>query len=216
MRSQRRSIPLLLALALAAAIPACDGSLSGPGKQVSEDELVFARATPGAPPLERYQVSFWAVAGEGREVEIDYAAVGRYDGDECLEFKVPGNALLFHPDGRRVQRGDSVLITIRVVDPILFNFEFSPSGLRFDPEHPAEMRVFSKWVDRDVNGDGRVDDEDEELDENFAIWKQEAPGQDWFRIGTVRRKDVDEFRAEITGFTKYALATGRRGRASAE
>ncbi len=34
------------------------------------------------------------------------------------------------------------------------------------------------------------------------------PGQDWERIGSVRLHDLDEVRAEITGFTRYALAGG--------
>ena len=58
----------------------------------------------------------------------------------------------------------------------------------------------------DFNGDGEVDDDDEDFE--FGWWRQEMPGQHWERIGSVRVHDLTEVRAEIDGFTRYALAGG--------
>lgn len=199
--------------ALFAAMTAFSGGCDNPSTPVvlDEEELIFIQAEAGAPPLETMQRSFWAVSGENSEAEIRYEPIPGYgdpEGEECLTFKVPGNALLRRPDGTRIQRGDSVLITITVVDPDRFHFEFQPSGLRFDPDHPAELRVDYKWADDDYNGDGEEDEDDENFD--FGWWRQENPGEPWRRVGSVRLHDLNEVRAEVEGFTGYALAGGSR------
>ncbi len=198
---------ILLAAALALCAPAlasCD-SPSDPGERPG-DELVFIRAAPNAPELETNQVQVWAVKGDGRRVEIRYKERGQYDGDRCLEFRIPGDALLRRPDGSKINKGDSVLITIRVVDPKTYTFEFSPAGLKFDPDKPAELRISYKWADPDLNGDGVVNDRDRLFE--FDIWKQENDNARWIKIGTVDDVDLEELRADIHGFTKYAMAGG--------
>ena len=40
----------------------------------------------------------------------------------------------------------------------------------------------------------------------FDIWKQETPAARWEKVGTSRDSNVQELRANITGFTKYAMA----------
>lgn len=203
MRIPRISIFLGGVLCALAAL-ACDNPASS--GQVSEDQLVFVRAAEDAPPLDSLVVHVWAKAGEGRQAVIRYQKVGGYGGDICLEFKIPGDGLWKRPDGSVVQKGDSVLITITVLDPKLFNFRFEPAGLQFRQDKPAELRVSYKWADRDFNGDGREDDRDARFD--FDFWKQEADGGDWVRIGTVKDANIEELRADIRGFTKFALAGG--------
>ena len=163
-------------------------------------------AAANAPPLDSLQVHVWAKAGEGRQALIRYQKVGGYGGDICLEFKIPGDGLWKRPDGSVVQRGDSVLITITVLNPELFNFRFEPAGLQFRGDHPAELRVSYKWADKDFNGDGVVDGRDERFD--FGFWRQETDGANWFELGTVKDADLEELRVDIRGFTKYALAGG--------
>ncbi|HEX9935613.1 MAG TPA: hypothetical protein VGB15_00770 [Longimicrobium sp.] len=204
MPTNRRLIAAALVLC-APALASCD-SPSGPGQQRPGDELVFIRAAANAPPLETHQVQVWAKKGDGRRVEIRYGRQGDDDGDRCLEFRIPGDALLRRPDGTLFARGDSVLITIRVIDPSTYTFEFSPAGLKFDPDKPAELRISYKWADPDRNGDGRVDDRDRVFD--FDIWKQESGETRWIKIGTADDVDLEELRADITGFTKYAMAGG--------
>ncbi|HSU14037.1 hypothetical protein [Longimicrobium sp.] len=202
----RRILPAA-ALLLAGVLSSCgDGSPSGPTEKPGS-ELVFLRVAGNAPALQTDRIQFWAKVGDGIEREIRYANTEPgYNGDECLEFKIPGNGLWKKPDGSLFQRGDSVLISIRVVDLQHFSFEFQPAGLRFSPDHPAELRLSFRWADPDLNGDGVVDDRDRSF--NFGIWKQEADGLPWVRIGTSRDSDLQELRADISGFTKYAMAGG--------
>jgi hypothetical protein len=200
-----RRIPTLLGAGLCAwALASCDNPAGS--RQLPGNELVFVRATDDAPPLDSLQVHVWAKAGENRQAQIRYQEVGNYGGDVCLEFKIPGDGLWKRPDGSVVAKGDSVLVTITVVDPKLFNFRFEPSGLQFRPDHPAELRVSYKWADRDFNGDGRVDDSDKHFD--FGFWKQETDASDWIETGTVKDSDLEEMRADIRSFTRYALAGG--------
>ncbi|HEV7589944.1 MAG TPA: hypothetical protein VGO40_17645 [Longimicrobium sp.] len=202
-----RRIPPLLGTALCAwAAASCSGNNPAGPREVPESQLVFIRAAANAPPLATNQVQVWAVAGEGRRTAIPYAKVGGYGGDDCLEFKIPGDALWKRPDGSVVQKGDSVLITITVVDPKQFNFRFEPSGVQFRANHPAELRVSYKWADHDYNGDGHEDDKDQHFD--FSLWKQEADASPWVKTGTVKDADLEEMRVDITSFTKYALAGG--------
>jgi len=203
MQMMHRRLKSAAALVLAAILASCGDSPSGPG-ELPANELVFVRAAANAPPLETTQVQVWARAGEGRRVEIRYAKVGEYGGDRCLEFDIPGDALLKRPDGTPFAKGDSVLITIQLVDPGTFNFRFSPAGLQFSPKHPAELRVSYKWANPDLNGDGTVDDRDRSF--RFGIWRQETDDAPWLRLGTDRDDDVEELRADIFGFTKYAMA----------
>jgi hypothetical protein len=185
---------LLLALA------GCEGGgTDSPPDELPENQLVFIRQAADAPPLTASQATFWAKAGDNAEVRIRYTT-----GENALEFKIPGNGLLSRPDGTAFRRGDSIQITIRLVDPSRFSFEFEPSGLRFDPDHPAELRMRYRYANPDLNGDGRVDSADERFD--FGIWRQERDGEPWRKIGTTRDTDFDEVRAELSGFTKYAMA----------
>lgn len=212
--------PLVLAglLALAPfAFSACDGP-TRPGDDspdprpertsVAESELTFVRFAPDAPPLVDTVVSFWAVRGETRRVEIRYEATSSYgQGGICLEFRVGAGALVRHADGRTLQPGDSVHITIRVVNKDYFKFEFEPAGLQFDPASPAELRVWYDWRDRDHNGNGAVDGEDERIDRAFGFWRQEQLLEPWERITTERDETAQKARALIPGFTRYALAS---------
>jgi hypothetical protein len=169
---------------------------------VDGSDLLFIRQADTAPALEVSEVSFWVKAGDGKEVRMPYV-----NGHDCLRFKVPGNGLLRYPDGTPFEEGDSVRITIRVAQAGFYNFEFQPAGLQFDPDHPAELRISYAYRDADTDQDGDVDANDELEFGDAAIWKQEAGDSFWTQIGTARLDDLDEFRAELNGFTRYALAS---------
>jgi hypothetical protein len=206
---------LILATAAALALPlavACDRGPTEP-EELPQEELIFLRATPDAPPLAALQAQVWARRGEGRRIEIPYARVGSYGGDRCLELNIPGDALWKRPDGTLYQPGDSVLITVTVSNPNQFHFRFEPSGLQFNPQHPAELRISYKWADRDFNGDGVINDADRNF--TFAVWRQETLAAPWYRLRTEKDDNVQEARADVLGFTGYALAGGR-SRAAAD
>jgi hypothetical protein len=196
---QNRTIALAALAALL--LGGCEwGGTDNPPQVVPDDQFVVVRQAADAPALAAQEATFWARAGENAEVRIRYTT-----GENCLEFKIPGNGLLRRPDGTAFRRGDSIQVTIRVLDPSRFKFEFQPSGLRFDPEHPAELRMRYRYANPDLNGDGRVDAADERA--RLGIWRQEADGQPWVSIGTIRDAELREVRADLQGFTKYAMAS---------
>jgi hypothetical protein len=176
-----------------------------PALSRADAEITIVRVAANAPPLTATEVSFWAVRGQDREVEIRYEN-GGYSG-KCMRFVVPAQAPLRHANGAPVQVGDSVLVTVRVLDPRLFLFEFDPGGLIFDPAHPARLEIRYRWLAEDTNGDGVVDQRDEQLARNFGLWRQEKVGAAWSPIPALRLGAEMEIHADITGFTRYALAS---------
>jgi hypothetical protein len=201
MRSPKPLIRLT-ALAGLALLAACSDPAGA--RVVDGDRLLFVRQSPTAPALENGgQVAFWAKYGEDYDIRLPYV-----NGHDCLRFRLDDETLRSWPDGRRFQPGDSVRITIRLVDPDLYNFEFQPAGLRFNPDRPAELRVSYAYSDPDLDGDGDVDDRDRLEFDDVGFWRQETDGAPWTEIGTARLDATDEMRAELEGFTKYAMAGG--------
>jgi hypothetical protein len=199
----RFSVRTLTALGALAAFAACQ-ELSSPDEGVDESELTFIEVAPNAPPLEGDSVTFWAVRGETRIGEMRYVTA-EYNG-KCLLLRVPAQALLRRPDGTPFLQGDSVKIVIRLVDETRYQFRLEPSGLVFDPDHPAELEVRYLFADPDYNQDGRVDDRDLKDAERIHFWHQPVPGAKWERIPTSHLRDAVEARAPVLGFSQYALA----------
>ena len=169
------------------------------------DELTFLRPAPNAPELADTTVRFIARRGEDREVRIRYAvAPGQFE--EFVRFRVRPEALLAYPDGRPFREGDQVEITVRVVDFARLIVEFQPSGLRFNPQRPAELTFKYNHTDPDRDNDGDVDNRDAEVETLLAVWRQESPGQPWVKMLSKVEISIDEIEADITGFTGYALA----------
>lgn len=189
----------------AMAFVGCSDS-TGPEPSRVETELQFVRFR-ATPPVETLQASFWAKRGQGRELEIRYLPdKPGEDGEEFLEFRVPGDGLLRRPDGTLFGPGDSIRITVTLSADGRFLFDFQPSGLQFDPEHPARLKVTYRQIEDDLDGDGDVDGDDEDLEARLRVWKQERPGERWFPVGTLRIEDFDEIEGEITSFTGFCIA----------
>lgn len=188
---------LILSLSALAGLGACDDP-TGLEDGVDETDLIFIRTTEDAPPLANTTVTFWAVPDEDRTVKISYLATGPYPAGDCLTFTVPAGA---------ITGPDSVQITIEVVDPKQFHFEFSPAGLDFSEENPARLEVNYLWADQDFDGDGDEDAADEAIAASFGFWRQETPGSQWFDVSTEKFVGGPLAVTEITGFTRYALAS---------
>jgi len=199
----------VLAAVVVVALPACD-SATDPGQiEVDESELQFLRFPPDLAPLVTREGSFWAVSGQNRELILRYApepGEEEQEGEEFLRFKVPGDGLRTRPDGTRFQRGDSIRITVRVDPQNRFLFEFEPSGLVFDPDHRAELKIAYRRIGDDLNGDGQRDGSDDDLERRLNMWKRERPGDPWRVIGSVKFEESKELEAKISSFTGFCIA----------
>lgn len=193
---------ILLALVCSLGFAACqDGTAPAPVSR-SADQLHFIRPALSAASLPDTAVSFWAKRGEDRELRLYYNGTG----EEFLRFTVPSAALAQRPDGSVVAVGDSVLISVRVIDPSRLIVDFQPSGLKFSPGSPARLRFDLGETNSDLNGDGVVDAQDDSLKTQLSFWRQESPGQPWFKVSSAVFTDLDEVEADVLGFSGYALA----------
>jgi hypothetical protein len=199
-----RAIRCLLLAALAGAVGSCSDS-SGPDG-VPPSDLNVVHVAPTSTPLFNPVDSFYAKRGEDREVRIYFQDDVGGAGEEYLRLRIDAPTLVALPDGTPILPGDSVLVHVRVVDPAQMLFELEPTGLRFNPLVPAEIKIHYDHAEGDLNDDGSVDGEDDAIEGILAIWRQEQPGDPFVRLGSVLSDDLDEAEAELTGFSRYALA----------
>ena len=176
---------------------ACSDS-TGPG--VDESNLEILRFE-SANAVEIKQASFWAVKGQNRKLELNYVT-----GDEFLEFEVRNQSLLRRPDGRLMQNGDSVLISVTLDPQNRIIVDFQPSGLTFSPLDPARLKMNYQAADRDIDDDGDEDERDIALEASLRIWQQERAGLPWVPLATFRI-DEDDLEARVLGFTGFAMAS---------
>ena len=168
---------------------------------VASGQLGIVRFAGGLPVIQTRDTTIWVTRERGGEIRLRYRPPGGGSGGrEFLRFRVPGGSLLRRPGGEAFEDGDSIQIRLEIEDPARFLFRFSPSGLRFDPDRPAELEVQYEGAES----------EDVGVEDALALWRQEQPGDPWVELATLRLKDNDEVRARITGFTGFALATNRR------
>jgi hypothetical protein len=206
-RFRSRASLAVIALALASGCSSDNApSPDAPGSERPPAELTVARLAATAPPLEESTVSFWAVKGRGAEQKLYFQDEGGGRGEEYLSLKLEDESLQLRPDGSAIAEGDSVLITITVEDPVLLLFELQPTGLKFSASKPAELKIRYAHADDDLNEDGEVDGEDDHLETILGIWRQELPGDPFVRLGSVKVEDQEELEAELTGFSRYAIA----------
>lgn len=204
----KRRVVWAIVLAALVVLPTACEETAGPGEQgVEESALDFLRFPPDLQPLVTRVDSFYAVKGDDRELVLRYQPdeLGE-EGEEFLEFRVPGDALLRRPDGTLFASGDSILIRVEVSEDGRFLFDFQPSGLEFDPDHTPRLRVTYQAVGGDLDGDGDDDAEDDEFEAELGLWRQEAPGGLWYPVGVIKLEDLDEIDGEIFGFTGFAIA----------
>ena len=201
----RQFLSRSMAVLLAAASIACDDN-TGPGGR-PDTSLHFVRQDSLAAPLVAYQASVWAKVGDGRELHLNYQGATPADtGEEFVRFEIPGDGLLRKPDGSVFQSGDSILITLTVVDSAQFLFQFEPAGLVFSPDHPARLKVRYADANHDFDDDGDLDSADDALEQVLDLWRRESPGALWFRVGSVKFEELDELDANILMFSEYAVA----------
>ena len=202
----RRYRTFALAVAVLVAATACSDS-TAPGDNTRPPEnLNVARLASTSPPLFNPEESFFAKKGEDRELRIYFQDVSGGQGEEFLRLRVRDESLLSRPDGTPFAAGDSVLITVRVVDVTRILFEADPSGLTFNPSQPAELKIHYSHADHDFNEDGTIDASDDQIKSQLAIWRQETLSGPFIRLGSVNIEGLEEINADILGFSRFAIA----------
>jgi hypothetical protein len=209
MRCTRAFVLLLSAMV----VSSCDSGGTTPvtpgiGDPVPQAQLNFLRPATGV-TLRADSASFWAVKGRDAEIAMYYRPnAGRSDSVRFLRFRVRDESLLRRPNGTAFANGDSVRITIRILDLSKLITQFEPSGLVFNASRPAELRLDFKNTDQDFNRDGVVNQADANIVASFAIWKQEVVGQPWFKLTSAVEVsgNLSEVKADLVSFTSYAIA----------
>ena len=182
---------LVAALVVAAA---CSEATAPEPRQPGDLNIV--RLAAGAPPLLSNSVTFTACRGSGVEGRLFYDNGSGGEGEEFAKLKIDSNTLLRRPDGTAFQPGECVDITMSVPDPSRLEVELEPSGLTFNPQDPAELKL-------EYGGAEGVTDD---IEAQLAIWRQAVPGGPYVRLGTLILDDLDEAEADLLGFSRYALS----------
>ncbi len=191
------------ALAVAAACTTTSAPISPP--QRATVNVIFQDST--YKPLLATQASFYAVVGQDRAVRLVYQGTLPTDsGAELLRFEVPSLGLLRKPDGTSFGLNDSIKITVTVLDPKKFLFDFQPAGLQFNPNDPAHLKVEFLHANHDYNGDGVIDSTDTRIGTQLGLWRRDPPDTLWDEPGAVRFDDIEEFDANVLSFCAYAVA----------
>lgn len=197
---------VLTVAAILVAATACSDS-TAPGDNIRPPEnLNVVRLASTSPPLFNPEESFFAKKGEDRELRIYFQDVSGGQGEEFLRLRVRDESLLSRPDGTPFAAGDSVLITVRVVDVTRILFEADPSGLTFNPSQPAELKIHYSHADHDFDEDGTIDASDDQIKSQLAIWRQETLSGPFIRLGSVNIEGLEEINADILGFSRFAIA----------
>lgn len=171
-----------------------------------DDDWTFLRPAQDAPSLAHTTTSFWAVRGQTRSGSIVYhARPGATDSTELVRLVVHKGSLVRRPDGTRLAKGDSVLITLTVVDTVNLIVDFQPQGLVFARAAPAVMTFGYAETDPDLDFDGTIDDDDARLEAALTIGRQELRSDPFGPLPSQVDARVDKVQAEIDGFTRYAV-----------
>jgi hypothetical protein len=156
------------------------------------------------PPLslDQYVVSFWAVRGESRSVQINYSS--------SIDSVVHPFLMLTTTDPQWVPGvgelavGDSVLITV-TVDTTKIGVRLEPSRMVFG--EPAQLTVWYGGAGGDLNGDGVADSTDASIEvQLLGLWYREGQNDDWSKVGASQSVDEKSFTYALPHFCEYAIA----------
>jgi hypothetical protein len=199
--------------ALACMLLIATASLAGCGDDpsapvvVPEAQLHVVVQAPTAPALTATVVAVWVKRGVDKEIRLHYRPrLGVADSTEFLRLRFDDHTLLARRDGSRIAMGDSVLVTLTVPDPTKFLVNLEPTGLRFNPDEPAELRWKLADSDDDLDDDDDVDPADVALYSSLAVWRQETVGQPWAKLVSRLTVESDQIEAELVGFSNYVVA----------
>lgn len=198
----------IIGLALLLSAAGCSSTTTADAPPpVPTSQLHFVLQDSLGPRLYRDTASLLFTEGQSGDFRIYYTdTTNGGPGEEFVRFEVPGDGLYRRPDGSAFQPGDTVRISIRVVDAAKFLFDFQPSGLQFNPNDPARFKVDYGHANHDYNDDGLVNAADTAIQRQLDIWRNDPPSTLWFKRGSVNFESLEELDANILSFSQYAVA----------
>ncbi len=161
----------------------------------------FSESGPG---IDKHSFSFWVVKSVPNVANIRYVSADGTPTSTFMSMDFPANALKHFPDGSKIEKGDSVLITVNV-DPSLFLVRLEPSGLEFDGKHPVKLTIWYDELGDDLNQDGVVDTVDEDILSGLGVWYQENEGRPWSIQSSDNTPGSRTVRTELKHFSNYAV-----------
>ncbi len=177
--------------------------LSMTGQVVSQSTsstgIHILQQSSAAPPLETYQVSFWAYVGKASTVTVNYQSAA---GQSFLRFDIPKHGLVAGAGGVPLHRGDSVSVTL-TIDSVSFSVDFQPSGVLFSTKFPANLTLWYENANPDLNGDGVVNGKDQQLEKQLALWYQAHP---WSKLPSNNDTKLQTVSTALYHFSEYAVS----------
>jgi hypothetical protein len=203
---------VLLLLGLATVGAGCSSTTDNGGHTTRPPTgLNYIELMPTAPLLCADSIGFWAFKGITAEGALQFPEPGEPvdcsgGTEDFVRLKIDAQSLLADPNGVPFQTGDSVFISLKWVGGDTIMVQLDPTGLEFDPGHPAELKVEYGEAGDDLNEDGAVTAADTTIEHEIGIWRQAQPGDDFVKLGSTKLEDIDEIEVKLNGFSRYAIA----------
>jgi hypothetical protein len=156
------------------------------------------------PPLslDRYLVSFWAVRGESRSIQINYTSTIDTLPHPFLTLTTTDPQ--FVPGVGELPIGDSVLVIV-IVDTSKIGMSLEPHGLQFG--QPAQMKIWYGGAGGDLNGDAVVDSLDAIIEAKLlGLWYRADQTEPWTHLAANQSLDEKSFTYALPHFSEYAIA----------
>jgi len=180
-----------------------EGDVGTAGTLGGDSPLLSLSGGDGGTYTDDYQVTFWAVSGEHRYVQLNYT---NDDGLEVPFMRLDVYEPLELADGSEIGVGDSV--AIRVYAKLnQMEVRLEPHGLRFGRKKLSTLQMWYTGANGDLNDDGVVDDYDQQIEYNMlGLWYQATSDDPWTILNAEQDFAADLITGDLEHFSGYAVA----------